>query len=480
MMEESMQKNIKIEPYDISNQEFLDENIKIELDMIDENTYLHPSSMEDRYETHNFERFSNAIIHDEIIKEEPVFYDAREARVLPILESKETIDQFRRYANCELKTKTEVNPEKSFECYRCRCQTTNIGLLRWHLQERHPPESQTTQQCIKASTVGRESQRKQPLKMPHLIVENFKKKQSRKRPLKKSNSTQPILPNQIIENVFKCCHCHRKFNTLERLETHERIHMNQKPFKCNVCLKSYNNKTSMALHLRIHTGEKPYKCSYDKCEMRFRLKAQLDRHYRDHVKGVTLKEPTTRESVKIVGNIAYEEYQKFRFFECYVCSFRGHRNHVRVHMKEEHLGEKVITCKICLKKLLHEHSMELHMRTHSKDHQHKCPNCEKVFARKDGLRIHMQLHAGEYLYHCKYCPTRFFSKYSFKNHVRTHTGFKPFECDYCHKAFVKNSDMVRHTRIHTGERPFKCNICDMTFTRNHLLTDHKKNIHNII
>lgn len=349
-----------------------------------------------------------------------------------------------------------------------------VLLIEEPLKKKELEKKITRRSNLKKPDVEKNNSKRENVQQAHRKKKELtsKKNQSLKKSKKRAQT------DQRSGEKFECGYCRRKFQTLESRNNHERIHTNEKPFECDLCHKFYNNLVSIAVHMRVHTGEKPYICKFNKCDKKFRLHAQLIHHTKANVDGTIRKKPEIQRGNRIIKDIRLEDMSAFRLFECYLCSFRGHVNDVRIHIKEEHVGAKVHKCKICSKKLAYS-SIEAHMKNHSNNDRFKCKFCGKIFKRKDGLNVHLQFHTREFTHECKYCHKKFPSIYALKNHVRTHTGLKPHVCDYCKKGFVKRSDLIRHNRTHTGERPFKCNLCRMTYTRNHLLTDHKRIKHKI-
>ena len=48
--------------------------------------------------------------------------------------------------------------------------------------------------------------------------------------------------------------------------------------ECGVCEKSFSTASNLQTHMRIHTNEKPYEC--EACEMKFRQSSNFRRHMR--------------------------------------------------------------------------------------------------------------------------------------------------------------------------------------------------------
>ncbi|CAL8071813.1 unnamed protein product [Orchesella dallaii] len=52
------------------------------------------------------------------------------------------------------------------------------------------------------------------------------------------------------EKKHECPYCNMKFNRLEHLRSHSRIHTGDRPFECEVCKKGFNRKDIMRVHMK--------------------------------------------------------------------------------------------------------------------------------------------------------------------------------------------------------------------------------------
>ena len=69
------------------------------------------------------------------------------------------------------------------------------------------------------------------------------------------------------------------------LNSHKRLHTNEKPFACNHCKKCFAHKKYLKIHLRLHTGEEPFECF--ECGKRFKDPSNLRKHKNAHYKSKT-------------------------------------------------------------------------------------------------------------------------------------------------------------------------------------------------
>lgn len=78
-----------------------------------------------------------------------------------------------------------------------------------------------------------------------------------------------------------CKYCGRMFKH-QNLETHYKIHRNERNHKCDMCESSFIGKGDLIVHTRLHTGERPYKCKI--CNENFIANTNLNKHMKSRHK----------------------------------------------------------------------------------------------------------------------------------------------------------------------------------------------------
>ncbi|KAJ9599558.1 hypothetical protein L9F63_009956 [Diploptera punctata] len=144
-----------------------------------------------------------------------------------------------------------------------------------------------------------------------------------------------------------CDFCFKLFSNRYNLNSHIRIHTNEKPFKCELCSKSFADRSNLVSHKRTHTNEKPYTCNI--CGRPFSDKTNLTVHIRTHTKE--------------------------RPFLCHFCNKSFTRKSILDTHKSKTFGQK--------------HGLTSHLRKHTKEKPYTCNICTKSFSHRQNLIKHI-------------------------------------------------------------------------------------------
>ncbi|XP_045537935.1 zinc finger protein 540-like [Papilio machaon] len=83
---------------------------------------------------------------------------------------------------------------------------------------------------------------------------------------------------------FVCDICGKASKSSAALRMHRKIHQEECKYSCIKCGAKFKRSGELRAHVTVHTGEKAHSCS---CGKSFRLRSQLNAHYKTH--GVELK-----------------------------------------------------------------------------------------------------------------------------------------------------------------------------------------------
>ena len=94
----------------------------------------------------------------------------------------------------------------------------------------------------------------------------------------------------------------------------------------------------------------------------------------------------------------------------------------------------------------------------------QCPVCNHTFQNKKKFNKHRNSNSCKRV--CEYCGKIFLRRQicKYTTHIKTHTKQKDHKCTICGKYFYEKDYMRRHQRkVHGGERPFVCELCGASF-----------------
>lgn len=173
-------------------------------------------------------------------------------------------------------------------------------------------------------------------------------------------------------------------------------------------------------------------------------------------------------------NIHMKTHSREKAHSCNFCGKCFGRADILKAHKRIHTGERPYSCLICGKTYAHPSQLRIHKRVHTGEKPYSCSFCGKCFNEHNQLKVHLRTHTGEKPYSCNACGKTFSNTGNLRIHERIHTGEKPYCCTQCDKRFNGLGDLKTHYRIHTGERPYHCDLCQKTFSQAGHLTIHKR------
>lgn len=161
--------------------------------------------------------------------------------------------------------------------------------------------------------------------------------------------------HSVDMELYSCTQCNFKTPVRSRLvNTHQRIHSNERNFKCVRCDKAFKNSKQLTNHNRVHAAADSttiHRCS--DCDQIF----YKHRHLRSHMR--TVHESADKLSCGICG---------------VMCSSVGAR---RTHMSNhEPASTKRYQCEDCVYGSNDQNAFRRHRKTHGDALPYRCPHCD--------------------------------------------------------------------------------------------------------
>ncbi|XP_058463615.1 zinc finger protein 85-like [Malaya genurostris] len=233
---------------------------------------------------------------------------------------------------------------------------------------------------------------------------------------------------------FACPFCDKKCTRMSELKVHVKTHWRKMPHPCQLCMERFAEVTTYYEHLKTqHKDELTLQECID-------MIAQSE------------------NAELIVQNDSYSVSGDDGSFICAVClkTFRNERL-LRKHKRKIH--PKVFVCSECPKRFLYKSLLDKHMRVHTQEKPFQCQQCERSFSQKVNLEVHLfkrhnirVRNALRKTNTCEFCNKVFDRPSTLQVHIRTHTKERPFFCSDCPKTFVSNSALASHIKYnHRGE-----------------------------
>ena len=248
-----------------------------------------------------------------------------------------------------------------------------------------------------------------------------------------------------------CDICHKFFASKRHLNIHKRTVHAPPSYTCNLCGKGFKSLKNLKYHetlcgsFRRNKGHIP-------CEICHK-KYSDEKHLEAHVKKahtVTSSVGTFVMNADVEQGVGKKESQEI---DCVVCrkTFRK-RIYLNAHMKKVHEAEQEDEHLFLIKKIKKKRVIIENMRVNTSKHANPlylCSKCPRKFPTTKRLRLHMEEeHQGQKPFKCNFCPSSFETDRLVKMHIgRVHVQ-KRFSCQYCEKKFKLNQSLKQHVYRH--------------------------------
>ncbi|XP_062861784.1 zinc finger protein 420-like [Trichomycterus rosablanca] len=318
------------------------------------------------------------------------------------------------------KKKSSAEEMKSFSCSMCVFSYTSQVYLHKHIKTSHRQEYLRMLKSgeIKYEDVMPNSSFRYPRVSPGSLSGYFCSECGESFP--DANRLKSHRRVHLGEKPFQCSLCGKRFTEKGCLKQHQVTHLEEKPYYCSQCGKRFNYKGDLVTHQLIHTGEKPYRCS--ECGKSFLRKIYLELHQRTHTRTKPYRCAQCEKSFTFQSAL---------------------QRHQLVHLRK-----KPYSCSECGKTFLYPNHLKQHQRNHTGERPYRCPQCGKDFALQCNLKQHLRIHTGEKPYRCAQCGRSFTQRATLRSHLRTHTGEKPHQCSQCGRSFALKGTLKEHQRVH--------------------------------
>ncbi|CAJ0929361.1 unnamed protein product, partial [Ranitomeya imitator] len=218
-------------------------------------------------------------------------------------------------------------------------------------------------------------------------------------PQEQAAHSSRIGPNQL--KIFTCEYCNKVFKFKHSLQTHLRIHTNEKPYNAI--------KANLSVHMRKHTGEK-FSCDHCafSCLSKGHLKVHVERVHKkikQHCRFCKKKYSDVKNLIKHIKEIhdLLDQKVKDNFDELRLLTREGKR-------------QLLYDCHTCERKFKNQLERDRHMLVHGDERPFACELCDHGATKYQSLELHIRKHP--FVYVCSKCFKKFVSTLRLKAHIR--------------------------------------------------------------
>ncbi|XP_054732711.1 uncharacterized protein LOC129240758 isoform X1 [Anastrepha obliqua] len=231
-----------------------------------------------------------------------------------------------------------------------------------------------------------------------------------------------------------CPECKGSFTNWNSLHTHLwRTHkIDMELYSCELCsFKTPIYSRLLNTHSKIHYDERNYKC--DQCEKAFKNTKQLKNHrrwHRNHNKATSTSATTKREQPRKDDAITSESQDPAsaaaattsvptrNFHRCKDCdAVFSHQKSLREHLCKN--AAAAVQCEVCDRVLTSRSSLKLHMQSHEPARRFKCNVCDYSTSDHNAFRRHKMTHnTNAKMYACVHCDYKSIQSVAYQKHIQ--------------------------------------------------------------
>ncbi|XP_014099188.3 uncharacterized protein [Bactrocera oleae] len=219
--------------------------------------------------------------------------------------------------------------------------------------------------------------------------------------------------HKIDMELYSCELCSFKTPIYSRLlNTHSKIHYDERNYKCDQCEKAFKNTKQLKNHRRWHRNHNKSTTSPSaKRESSKRTDVSASES-----SGPALLPPSSSTSISDATQVPVTAARNF--YRCKDCeAVFSHQKTLRDHLCKN--AAAAIQCEVCDRVLTSRSSIKLHMQSHESSRRFKCNICEYSASDHNAFRRHKMTHDNNAkMYACVHCDYKSIQSVAYQKHVQ--------------------------------------------------------------
>ncbi|XP_026494301.1 zinc finger protein 260-like [Vanessa tameamea] len=172
----------------------------------------------------------------------------------------------------------EIHGEKKYACDVCGYSTFTIEVMRRHVFTHVPEKPYKCNICKRSYIQKVQLQRHMEKHNGSTCTKCGLSFQSKARLLIHEREHMGL--TKLLCPIETCVYSKKEFSNEESLQSHVKMHLDEKPYECEVCPKRFHSDANMRRHMSTHALERPRRCMYCVAARAYVRGEQLVRHVR--------------------------------------------------------------------------------------------------------------------------------------------------------------------------------------------------------